>query len=58
MTRQKVWDEVIARLCRNGVKLMYVRVKPGDRIWTNYCNMSRLVYTDGVVYYNWIYLGD
>ena len=58
MTRQQVRNEVIARLDRNRAKWMYVRVKTGDRIWADYCNLSRIVYTNGVVYYICNCLGD
>ena len=58
MTRQEVRDEVIARLDRNGAKWMYVRVKAGDRIWADYCNLSRIVYTNSVVHYICNCLGD
>ena len=58
VTEQKVRDEVIARLDRNGVKWMHVRVTTGDRLWADYCNSSRYVYANGHAYFISIHLGD
>ena len=58
MTRQEVRDKVIAHLDRYGAKRMYVIVKAGDRIWADYCNLSRIVYTNSVVHYICNCLGD
>ena len=58
MTSQKMRDEVVARLDRNGLKWMCVRVHRGDVTWFDYCNLSRHVYTPGYIYYISIYLGD
>ncbi|XP_063724865.1 uncharacterized protein LOC134852927 [Symsagittifera roscoffensis] len=58
MTTQKMRDEVIARLDRNGLKWMYVGVGKGDRCWSASCIQSRRVLTDGYIYDICIYLGD
>ena len=58
MTSQKMRDEVIARLDRNGLKWMSVLVLRGYVKWANFDIQSRLVYTDGYIYDICIYLGD
>ena len=54
MTSQKMRDEVIARLDRNGLKWMNVSVGKGEGT----CIPSRRLFTDGFVYSICIYLGD
>ena len=58
MTSQKMRDEVIARLDKNGLKWMCVRVKRGDVNKADFCILSRYVDTDGFIYHISIYLGD
>ena len=58
MTSQKMRDEVIARLNRNGLKWMYVSVGRGSGWWSYSCIQSRRVRTDGFIYSICIYLGD